>query len=172
MRGIQAHSQITRTNRGTTARNQLTKTKKIALVTSCGGHLTEIRSLQSIYSAYSHFYVLNDKAILSKDMINKTYFITHSERDWKFFKNLWEALVIIRKEKPSVLMSTGAGLIVPFCLVGKLFGIKTIFIESLAGVQKPTLTARIMYYLADFFYYQWPQLKKYFPKGKYLGTLL
>src|SRR3990167_9920233 len=148
------------------------KNKKIALVTSCGGHLTEIRALKSVYSIYDHFYVLNDKAILANDMSNKTYFITHSERDWKFFKNLWEAFVIIRKEKPSVLMSTGAGLIIGFCLVGKLFGIKTIFVESLAAVKKPTLTGRVMYYLADFFYYQWPHLNKYFPKGECIGTLL
>lgn len=148
------------------------KFKKICIVSSCGGHLTEIRTLIPVYSAYEHFYVLNDKAILATDMQNKTYFITHSERDWKFFKNLWEAYKIIKKEKPSVLISTGAGPIVPFSIVGKLFGIKTIYIETLAGVIKPTLTGRIMYHLADHFYYQWSSLKKFFPKGECIGTLL
>lgn len=150
----------------------ITPKDKICLVTSCGGHLTEIRALRSVYSQYEHFYVLNDKAILANDMQNKTYFITHSERDWKFFINLWEAWRIFRKEKPSVLISTGAGLIVPLCLVGKLFGIKTIYIESFASVEKPTLSGKIMYHLADYFYYQWPSLKPVFPKGECIGTLL
>lgn len=73
--------------------------RKICIVSSCGGHLTEVMMLLPIYSSYDHFYVLNDKALLSKDIKNKTYFITHSERDWKFFKNLWEAFVILTKEK-------------------------------------------------------------------------
>ena len=147
--------------------------KKICIVSSCGGHLTEIRMLLPAYSSYDYFYVLNDKAILAEEMKNKTYFITHSERNWKFFKNLWEAVTIIRKERPQVLMSMGAGVIVPFSLIGRyFFGIKTIYIESLAGMEKPTLTGRIMYYLADYFYYQWPNLKSYFPQGECIGTFL
>lgn len=146
--------------------------KKICIVSSCGGHLTEIRVLLPVISEYNYFYVLNDKAILAQDMQDKTYFITHSERDWKFFKNLWESFTIIIKERPHVLISTGAGPIVPFSLVGKLFGIKTIYIETMASAEKPSLTGRIMYYLTKSFYYQWPCLEKYFPKGEYLGPLL
>ena len=145
---------------------------KIGIVSSCGGHLTEIRMLKTIYANYEYFYVLNHKAILASDMLNKTYFITHSERDWKFFKNLWEAYKIIKQERPAIFLSAGAGLIVPLCLVGKLFGIKTIYIETFTSVEKPTLSGKIMYYLADFFYYQWPSLKHYFPKGECVGTLL
>ena len=145
----------------------------VGIISSCGGHLTEIRTLRSIYSRYNYFYVLNHKAILANDMQQKTYFITHSERDWKFFVNLWEAFKILRKEKPKVLISTGAGLIIPFTLVGKyFFGIKTIYIETLASVEKPSLSGKVMYYLSDYFYYQWPSLKKHFPKGECIGMLL
>lgn len=147
--------------------------KKIGIISSCGGHLTEVRMLMPVYTAYEHFYVLNDRVLLSEDSLDKTYFIAHSERDFKFFLNLWEAFKIIKKERPTVLLSTGAGPIVPFALVGKfLFGIKTIYIETIASVKQPSLTGKIMYYLADFFYYQWPTLKRYFPKGECIGTFL
>ena len=126
-----------------------------------------------VYSTYNHFYVLNDQALLAKDMQNKTYFITHAERNWKMLINLWEAFKILRRERPDVLLSTGAGLIVPFSLVARfLFGIKTIYIETMAYVDRPSLTGRAMYYLADFFYYQWPSLKQFFPKGECIGPLL
>lgn len=148
------------------------KNKKICIVSSCGGHLTEVRMLLPVYSEYEYVYVLNDKAILADDMKDKTYFIAHSERDWKFFVNLWQALRIIIKEKPSVLMSTGAGPIIPFALVGKLFGIKSVYIETFTSIEKPSLTGRVMYHLADFFYYQWSSLSPYFPKGECIGTLL
>lgn len=72
-----------------------------------------------------------------------------------------------------MLLSTGAGPIVPFALIGRfLFGIKTIYVETITSVNKPSLTGRIMYYLTKHFYYQWPQLKNFFPKGVNIGTML
>ena len=146
---------------------------KIAIVSSCGGHLTEVRCLMPAYIRYAHFYVLNDKALLPPDMADRTYFITHSERDWKFVVNLWEALVILRKERPNVLLSTGAGPIVPFALVGRLlFGTRVVFVETITRVTAPSLTGRIMYHLANAFYYQWRPLRAHFPKGIHGGPVL
>ncbi len=146
---------------------------KICLVSSCGGHLTEVRHLRQAYESYEHFYVLNDKAILPKDMQGKTYFISHSERDWKFFVNLWEAFRILHKERPRIILSTGAGLAVPFAIIGRLFiGAKVVFIETITSVHSPTLTGRIMYHLAHRFIYQWKTLSSFYPKGEYHGPLI
>jgi beta-1,4-N-acetylglucosaminyltransferase len=144
---------------------------KIALVSSCGGHLTEVRALKPIYESHEHFYVLNDRALLPKDMEDKTIFIRHSERDWLFFVNLWEAWRILRQERPHLILSTGAGPVVPFALVGKLLGIPTVYIEISASVTEPSLSGRIMYRLADKFFYQWESLRTYFPKGIYGGLI-
>jgi len=145
---------------------------KTCIVSSCGGHLTEVRALKTVYECYEHFYVLNDQIVLPKDMEGKTYFIRHSERDWLFFVNLWEAWCILRKERPNLILSTGAGLVVPFALIGKLFQIPIIFVEISAQVTEPSLSGRIMYYLADRFCDQWKSLESYFPKGSYGGLLL
>ncbi|HXG28760.1 MAG TPA: PssD/Cps14F family polysaccharide biosynthesis glycosyltransferase [Nevskiales bacterium] len=145
---------------------------KIGIVSSCGGHLTEVRALAPAYARYEHFYVLNDRAGLAPDMAGKTYFIAHSERDWRFFVNLWEAYRILRHERPHVLLSTGAGPAVPFALVGRyLFGCRIVFVETFTRVNKPSLTGRIMYWLAHDFYYQWLNLATYFPRGVHGGTL-
>jgi beta-1,4-N-acetylglucosaminyltransferase len=145
---------------------------KICLVSSCGGHLTEIRAMKDAYHMHEHFYVLNDRLHLPEDMKEKTYFIRHSERDWLFFVNLWEAYRIIRRERPDLILSTGAGPAVPFALVGKLFRIPNVFVEISAQVTEPSLTGRIMYRLADRFFYQWRSLERHFPKATYGGPLL
>jgi len=146
---------------------------KICIVSSCGGHLTEVRCLKPAYQACEHFYVLNDKAILPEDMRDKTYFIAHSERDWKFFLNLWEAFRILHTERPDVILSTGAGPVVPFAIVGRLlFGTRVIFVETITRIHKPSLTGRIMYWLAHEFFYQWESQRQYFPKARYGGQLL
>lgn len=145
---------------------------RVCIVSSCGGHLTEVRQLKPAYDSYDHFYVLNDQARLPGDMEGKTLFIRHSERDWLFFVNLWEAFQILRRERPEVILSTGAGPVVPFAIIGCLFfGTKVIFVETLTRVSRPSMTGRIMYRLAHRFYYQWPQLETYFPRAKYGGLV-
>lgn len=146
---------------------------KVCIVSSCGGHLTEVRCLKSVYDAYEHFYVLNDNAILPEDMKDKTYFITHSERDLRFFINLWEAFKIIRRERPDVILSTGAGPVVPFAILARLLSrTLVIYIEPMTQVVSSSLTGRIMHHLAHHFFYQWESLAHLFPKGKYGGTLI
>jgi UDP-N-acetylglucosamine:LPS N-acetylglucosamine transferase len=145
---------------------------KICIVSSCGGHLTEVRMLRAAYEKYDHFYVINERILLPPDMRDKTYFIRHSERDLLSLVNLWEAWRILRRERPALILSTGAGPVVPFAAVAKLLGVRTIFVETLARRVRPSMCARIMYYLADRFFYQWQELAHFFPKGVHGGPLV
>jgi len=145
---------------------------KVCIVSSCGGHLTEVRQLRSTYGRYEHFYVLNDHAELPADMVGRTLFIRHSERDWLFVVNLLEAARILWRERPDVILSTGAGPVVPFALVARvLLRTRIIFIETAARITEPSMTGRIMYRLAHRFYYQWRSLAPHFPHGTYGGLV-
>ena len=65
------------------------------------------------------------------------------------------------------------GLAVPFAIVGRLlFGTRVVFVETFTRVERPSMTGRIMYWLAHDFFYQWPQLEPFFPKGCYAGPLI
>ena len=144
----------------------------VVIVSSCGGHLTEAQILFPVYSRYRYCYVLNDQIKPSGDIVNRLFYMSHSERDFLFFVNLWESFVLLSRMKPRVVISTGAGPAVPFSLVAKfIFGSSIVFIESLTRVSKPSLTGRLMYYIADHFFYQWPQLASFFPGGKYITLI-
>ncbi|HSN22226.1 MAG TPA: hypothetical protein VLS49_16200 [Usitatibacter sp.] len=145
---------------------------KIAIVSSCGGHLTEVRCLLPAYAGYDHFYVLNERIGLPADMAGRTIFITHAERDWRVLVNLAEAWRILRRERPSLVLSTGAGPAVPFALVARWLGIPVVFVETMTRVRRPSLTGRLMYLLADDFFYQWPELARFFPRGRLGGPLV
>lgn len=144
----------------------------ICLVTPSGGHLTEVRALKAAYEDHPHHFVINVDIVEPEDMRGRTTVITVSQRDLKFFVNLYEAWQILRAQKPKVILTTGGGFSVAFTLVGKLLGIPTIYIETVAKVNIPTVTGRFMYPLADRFFYQWPYLKEFFPKGQYIGLIL
>jgi len=81
------------------------------------------------------------------------------------------SIYLASTEKPDIIITTGAGAVVFFCIFAKLFGAKLIYIESMAKVENPTLSAKMLYPFADLFIVQWPSLLKYFPKAKYMGRL-
>lgn len=72
------------------------------------------------------------------------------------FRNLWLAWKTIREYRPNVILSTGAALAVPFFLVGRLRGVRLVYVVSFTRVQRPDLTGRLVYPLADAFFIQWP----------------
>ena len=74
-------------------------------------------------------------------------------------------------EKPDVVISTGTYIALPFMLYCKLHRKKLIYIETFARVTDTTKAGRMMYKFADLFIYQWPELKKYYPKGVYGGSI-
>ena len=75
------------------------------------------------------------------------------------------------KERPDVVVSTGALAVIPFCLIAKLFRRKLVFIESFAKVTSGNLTGRFLYRFADRFYVQWESMLKVYPKAVYRGGI-
>jgi len=110
-----------------------------------------------------------------RDMLKgeKIYFIIDPKRNpKKLLKNFYQATKIMRKEKPDVVVSTGAAAAVPLCYAAKILGIRIIFIESLAAVNKPSLSGRAVYPIADMFVVQSKRLMKNYRDAVYGGSLI
>jgi len=76
------------------------------------------------------------------------------------------------KEKPDLIISTGAGVAIPTCFLGWLFRKRVIFIEDWCRINKPSFSGRMIYPLANLFFVQWEQLLRYYPKAIYKGPLI
>lgn len=147
---------------------------KLALICSSGGHLLQLYSLENFWDKYSRFWVTFQKEDATSLLENeKVYWAYHpTNRNIKnFFRNLLLAFQIFFREKPDIIISTGAGVAVPFFYLAKLLRKKTIFLESITFVEKPSLTFRLVYPMADIILAQWPQLAKKYPKAKYQGQV-
>jgi beta-1,4-N-acetylglucosaminyltransferase len=75
-----------------------------------------------------------------------------------FFRNLRAAGRILRERDPAVIVSTGAGLALPFFILGRLQRRKLVYVESITRVEQLGLTGRLVYPLADSFFVQWAGL--------------
>lgn len=87
-------------------------------------------------------------------------------------RNLGLAWRLLRERRPDAILSTGAGLAVPFFLVGKLLGVRLVYVESLTRTESPSLTGRLVYPLADRFFVQWPELAARLRRAELAGSVL
>jgi polysaccharide biosynthesis protein len=78
---------------------------------------------------------------------------------------------ILLKKKPDIIISTGALVTYPICLLGKILGKKIVYIESFARVDKASLTGKLMYKIADLFIVQWKELLNIYPNAVYGGGI-
>ena len=78
---------------------------------------------------------------------------------------------LVRREKPDVIISSGAAVAVPFFYLGKLMGKKLIYIEVFDRIDKPTVTGKMVYPITDRFIVQWEEMKKVYPKAINLGSI-
>jgi UDP-N-acetylglucosamine:LPS N-acetylglucosamine transferase len=71
-----------------------------------------------------------------------------------------------------VIISTGAGVAVPFIYVGRLLGIRTIYLESWTRVKGLSLSARLVYPVVDVMLVQWPEVAGKYAKAMFKGQVL
>lgn len=139
---------------------------KILIVSSVGGHLTEIMQLAPLFLGHEVVLVVNDQTTLPDFPFARVYRIVHAERDIRVLYNFLESACILREEDPDIVLSAGAGPAVPLAVVARMgTRARIIFIESAAAMMKPSLTGRLMYPLVHHFFYQWSALAKHFPKA-------
>lgn len=152
---------------------------KICFTSSAGGHFNQLNILIKEYKEYDHF-VITEKTNFAKSILeeNNSYLfniINRSEKlfVFKFIKNSIKLMNIMYKEKPDLIISTGALITVPVCYIGKLLGAKVIFIESFAKVEEPTLSGRLVSRICDKVLVQWPDMTKHYDDEKvdYGGTI-
>ncbi|WP_088855618.1 PssD/Cps14F family polysaccharide biosynthesis glycosyltransferase [Thermococcus siculi] len=145
---------------------------KIALVCSHGGHLTEMLYLMDAFKGHDVFFITYDHPRTRVLPYRKYLFPNFGENPFRVITHVLEIIRIMVQEKPDVIISNGAEIAIPFFYLGKLLGIKTIFIECYTRIDEPTVTGKLVYPISDHFFVLWPEmLQHYGKKAKYVGGL-
>lgn len=147
---------------------------KVCLVGSSGGHLTHLYMLKPFWKNTDRFWVTFDKedarSLLQDERQYYCYYPTN--RNIKaLLINTFLALKVLLKERPDVIISSGAAVAVPFFYIGKLLGAKLVYVEVFDRIDKPTVTGKLVYPITDKFIVQWEEMKKVYPKAINLGSI-
>ena len=148
---------------------------KICLVSSSGGHLFQLHVLKEWWIKYERFWVTFQKedavSLLEGERMYWAHFPTNRNIP-NLLRNFVLAWKILLKERPDIIISTGAGVAIPFFWLGRLFGSELIYLEVFDRIDSPTITGRVVYPIAHKFLVQWEEQKRFYPAAEYWGKTL
>lgn len=127
------------------------------------------------WPAKPSIYLTTKQELVTKlEKRGKTYMLGECNRRHPIetIKVLLRCFKIVVKEKPDVVITTGSMPIAMFCLCAKLFRKKVIWIDSIANIERFSMSGRLMYYFADLFLTQWQELAQEYPKAQFAGAIL
>ncbi|WP_096360710.1 PssD/Cps14F family polysaccharide biosynthesis glycosyltransferase [Sulfuricaulis limicola] len=151
------------------------KPPRAIVVSSGGGHLAE--ALLAIEGVPLRATIVTLRLPHTEKTLQgvgwkRDYLINPHGDPLKYLLNAWQSFWLVVKHRPELVISTGAGMVIPTCLIAKVLGARLVFIETAARVNTPSRTGKFLYRFADEFYVQWEPLLKVYPKARHGGVLL
>jgi hypothetical protein len=153
---------------------QLPVRKRVMLIASGGGHWIEMTRLADAFRCCHCEFVSTAPNLIAPFGDRPVVKVTDGSRDtmWALlgsFRQLWR---LIRERRPDIVVSTGAAPGAIAIYIAKLYGIRTIWIDSVANSDSLSLSGRAVRPIADLCLTQWPQLASTDPRIRYFGRVL
>lgn len=146
-----------------------------ALVCSSGGHLAHLLVLRPWWEERNRFWVTFNTpdavGALSAERVLWAFHPTNRSA-LNLLRNTMLALWWCLRERPVLIVSSGAGVAVPFFYVGKLVGARTIYVEVVDRLDRPTLTGRLVRPVTDTYAVQWQEQLSLYPRARLIGRLM
>ncbi len=141
---------------------------------SSGGHLLQLHSLRRAWNDRSHAWVTFDKSdarsLLQGEKVVYAFGPTNRNIP-NLLRNLVLAWRLVSRLRPRVLVTTGAGVAVPFAWIARLRRVRVVYIESITRIDDVSLSYRLISPVADRLYVQWPELLRAQPRARYAGSV-
>lgn len=147
--------------------------RPVLAVSSGGGHWVQLIRLRLAFDGHEVVFVTVNEAYRS-DVAPARFYSIHDATRWNKFGLLKMALQltwILLRERPRVVISTGAAPGYFALRIGKWLGARTVWLDSIANVEKLSLSGQHVRKYADLWLTQWPHLAR--PEGPhFIGGIL
>lgn len=133
---------------------------KVLAVASFGGHLVQLtRMMRPLTPQVEVSYVSTAEEGRPDGVANYDVVRDFSRTNpWLAFSQVRKLRHIIKRDKPVLVVSTGAAPGLLALLVAKTMGVRTLWIDSIANVDRMSMCGRIASYIADKTLTQWQHL--------------
>jgi UDP-N-acetylglucosamine:LPS N-acetylglucosamine transferase len=154
-------------------RNQMGRRRRVLAVSSGGGHWIQLLRVSPAFASCDVAFVTVHESYRSQVTGHRFYSINDATR-WNKFGLIQMALRlagILWKERPDIVISTGAAPGYIALRLARLMGARTIWLDSLANIERISMSAEKISRHADLWLTQWSHLAK--PEGPhYAGSVL
>jgi UDP-N-acetylglucosamine:LPS N-acetylglucosamine transferase len=145
------------------------------LVCTTGGHLLQLVALRPVWQPRSRLWVTHENgdavSILEHERVVYAYSPT-TRNIPNLVRNLRLAWRVVARERPRIVLTTGAGVAVPFAWIARMRGARVVYVESVTRIEGLSLSARLVAPVAERLYVQWPELVGKHRRAEYRGNLL
>jgi UDP-N-acetylglucosamine:LPS N-acetylglucosamine transferase len=145
------------------------------LVGSSGGHLAQLRVVADLWPAERRTWVTFDTPDAVTLLVDEAVHWAHHPTTRslpKLVRNTALAWRVLRRQRPDVVLSTGAAVAFPFFVLARLLRIPTVYIEVYDRIDTATLTGRLCRPFTSLFLVQWEEQRVLYPGAVVVGTLL
>jgi len=134
--------------------------KKLLAVASGGGHWIQLLRLTPAFADCQVVFVTVQEAYRADVAGHKLYSVTDATRHSKIrlLRTALELFWIVFKERPDIVVSTGAAPGYFAVALGKLFRARTIWVDSIANVEQLSMSGKLAGRHAHLWLTQWPHL--------------
>jgi UDP-N-acetylglucosamine:LPS N-acetylglucosamine transferase len=148
--------------------------RRVLLVCSSGGHLVQLVRLRTWWESRERMWVTFPGPDSESQLVGEDVSIAYhptTRNAVNAVRNIALAVRLVRRFRPDVVVSTGAGVAFPFFIVARLLRIRTVYLEVFDRIDGPTLTGRLCYPITDLFLLQWEEQKRNYPRGRVVGSV-
>lgn len=147
---------------------------RVLLVCSSGGHLAQLLCLEGWWRSCERQWVTFETPDATSRLEGENVVWAHhptTRNVGNLLRNTRLAHRVLRDFAPDVIVSTGAGVAVPFFWQARAHGATTVYVEVYDRVDSPTLTGRLCRPVSDLFLVQWPEQRQLYAGAQLVGPL-
>lgn len=149
--------------------------RPVLMVSTQGGHLTQLLVLRSWWAHRERVWVCPGTPDVLDRLEGERLIASYSPTTRSLpnlVRNFVLAVNVLRRERPAIVVSAGAGVAVPFFVMAWVLRVPTVFIEVYDRVDSPTLTGRLCGPFTTRRIVQWEQQLGFYPDALLVGPLL
>jgi beta-1,4-N-acetylglucosaminyltransferase len=146
----------------------------LLLVCSSGGHLLQLCALREAWEGLDRAWVSFDKSDVRSLLAGERVVHAHGPTNrslGNLLRNGALAIRLVRELRPRAVLTTGAGVAVPFAWVARLYGARVVYVESMTRIEGPSLSMRLIAPVASRLYVQWPELAPRVRRARFAGRV-
>lgn len=151
---------------------------KVCAGASAGGHMNQLLKLldhSATWPKQPQFYVTTLKTVARRlEKRGPVYVIGEANREHplKALLVICRSLRVALRERPDVVVTTGSMPLAFYCLFAKALGASVVWIDSIANIERLSLSGRFATMFADLVLTQWPNLARRDGRVQYAGEIL